>query len=133
MGLIKCEDCGQMISDKAKCCPNCGCPNPYIAKEENPSSQGSDFNLTDTGQSGKSRIAFGLFGILFACFGVHLFYIGKTKAGILNILLSVIGCILIFPPAIIHLLGLIQGILALTMTQEEFERRYVYSEKFYPF
>ncbi len=26
MALIKCTDCGKEISDKAKSCPNCGCP-----------------------------------------------------------------------------------------------------------
>ena len=26
MALIKCEECGQMISDKASACPHCGCP-----------------------------------------------------------------------------------------------------------
>ncbi len=26
MALIKCTDCGKEISDKAKTCPNCGCP-----------------------------------------------------------------------------------------------------------
>lgn len=26
MALIKCTECGQMISDKASKCPNCGCP-----------------------------------------------------------------------------------------------------------
>ena len=26
MALIKCEECGHMISDRAEACPNCGCP-----------------------------------------------------------------------------------------------------------
>ena len=26
MALIKCTECGHMISDKATKCPNCGCP-----------------------------------------------------------------------------------------------------------
>lgn len=26
MALIKCAECGQMVSDKAANCPNCGCP-----------------------------------------------------------------------------------------------------------
>lgn len=27
MALIKCPECGKEISDKAECCPNCGCPS----------------------------------------------------------------------------------------------------------
>ena len=26
MALIKCKECGKEVSDKAKTCPNCGCP-----------------------------------------------------------------------------------------------------------
>lgn len=26
MALIKCEECGKEISDRAVACPNCGCP-----------------------------------------------------------------------------------------------------------
>lgn len=26
MALIRCDECGQMVSDKAEACPNCGCP-----------------------------------------------------------------------------------------------------------
>ena len=26
MGLIKCPDCGNMVSDRAAACPSCGCP-----------------------------------------------------------------------------------------------------------
>ena len=33
MALIKCVDCGKEISDKAKVCPNCGCPIEYSAFE----------------------------------------------------------------------------------------------------
>ena len=33
MALIKCIECGGMISDKAKSCPHCGCPASVIRKE----------------------------------------------------------------------------------------------------
>ena len=32
MALIKCNDCGKEFSDKAKACPNCGCPNKKEVK-----------------------------------------------------------------------------------------------------
>ncbi len=38
MALIKCPKCGKEVSDRAKQCPNCGCPEPAnqptVAKEE---------------------------------------------------------------------------------------------------
>lgn len=33
MALIKCDECGKEVSDKAKSCPNCGCPI-FEEKEE---------------------------------------------------------------------------------------------------
>ena len=37
MALIKCEECGKEISDKAKTCPNCGFPLNEESKKENKS------------------------------------------------------------------------------------------------
>ncbi len=34
MALIKCNECGKEISDKASACPNCGCPIELEIKEE---------------------------------------------------------------------------------------------------
>ena len=46
MALIRCSDCEREFSDKAKACPNCGCPRSYfvalnhnVSTESNPSSQ----------------------------------------------------------------------------------------------
>lgn len=34
MALIKCKNCGRMMSDRADFCPHCGCPKEFAAKEE---------------------------------------------------------------------------------------------------
>lgn len=34
MALIKCSECGREISDKAKNCPNCGCPIDKFQNEK---------------------------------------------------------------------------------------------------
>lgn len=34
MALIKCKNCGRMMSDRADFCPHCGCPKEFSAKEE---------------------------------------------------------------------------------------------------
>lgn len=33
MALIKCTECGNMVSDKASACPNCGCPTKDVLSE----------------------------------------------------------------------------------------------------
>ena len=32
--LINCKECGKVFSDKAACCPNCGCPNEIKELEQ---------------------------------------------------------------------------------------------------
>ena len=33
MALVKCPDCGKMISSRAKACPECGCPSEFFGEE----------------------------------------------------------------------------------------------------
>ncbi len=156
MALINCQQCGQLISDKAERCPkcgtpverksycsecgaamkttdeacsSCGCPNPLSG---NTRSQKPDTDFLSTGTSGKSRFAFALLALFVGWLGIHLFYVGKSGAGIVNILCCTIGILFIFPPIIIGAIGIAQTILSLSMSQKDFEERYVYSDSFYP-
>ena len=67
----------------------------------------------------KDRLTAGVLAILLGDLGVHQFYLGNTAMGIVMILFCWTGI-----PAII---GIIQGILYLTKTDEEFQIRYVKS------
>lgn len=33
MGLLKCPDCGKMVSQRAESCPECGCPSKYFISD----------------------------------------------------------------------------------------------------
>jgi TM2 domain-containing membrane protein YozV len=69
----------------------------------------------------EKKITAGILGILLGGFGVHKFYLGYTKAGIIQILLSLL--------CIGGLIGLIEGIIYLTKSDEEFDRTYVQNQK----
>lgn len=65
-----------------------------------------------------NKILFGIMCILFNAYGVPCFMQGKTKAGILRIVLGVVTLGVI---AIINeIMGIILGIKVLMMTDEEF-------------
>ena len=64
--------------------------------------------------------------ILLGGLGIQYFYLGKTGAGFLTIILTFCSC------GIWQILTLVQGILMLTMSQEEFDRKYVYSNTTLP-
>ena len=72
----------------------------------------------------KNKIAAGLFGIFLGWLGIHKFYLGFTTPGILMLLAGTLGWILVFPPFIAGLFGLIEGIIYLTKSDEEFYQTY---------
>ncbi len=76
--------------------------------------------------SGKDRVGTAVLAILLGMYGVQYFYLGKTSAGFLSILLSFCTC------GIWHLICVAQGIVMLTMTQEEFDNKYVFTDKSFP-
>lgn len=76
--------------------------------------------------SGKSKVAAGVLAILLGGLGVQYFYLGKVGGGFLTILLTLVTC------GVWEILMLVQGILMLTMTDEEFNRKYVYTDKTLP-
>lgn len=75
---------------------------------------------------GKSKVAAGLLAILLGTLGIQYFYLGKVGAGFITILLSIVTC------GAWEIITLIQGILMLCMTDEEFNYKYVYTDKTFP-
>jgi TM2 domain-containing membrane protein YozV len=71
---------------------------------------------TITTPSGKSRVSAALFAILLGSFGAHKFYMGDTGLGVLYLVFFWTGI-----PGIV---GIIEGILYLTKTDQEFAIQY---------
>ncbi len=67
------------------------------------------------------RILCGVLAILLGSWGVHKFVLGQTTAGIIMLLLFCTG--------ISGIIGLIEGIIYLTKTDEEFHRIYEVENK----
>ena len=74
-----------------------------------------------------NKIAAGVFGILLGALGIHKFILGYTGAGLILLLVTVLTCGLAWP--VTHLIGLIEGILYLTKSDDEFVRTYVDGRK----
>ena len=73
------------------------------------------------------KIAAGIFGILLGSLGIHKFILGYTGAGLIMLLVTVLTCFILSP--LMHLIGLIEGIIYLTKSDEEFVRLYVDGRK----
>lgn len=98
--------------------------NPHLPPQ-NP--QGNGFPAPPTpNTSGKDKTICGILAILLGGLGVQYFYLGKIGAGLLTILIDLCTC------GLWSILTLVQGIMMLTSTQEDFDRKYVYTNKFFP-
>ena len=99
---VYCRACGQVIKKEAEICPKCG------VRQKGPPSSDSE--------GGKSKIVAGILAILVGGIGVHKFYLGHIGMGILYLCFSWTG--------IPSLIGLVEGIIYLTMTDAAFKAKY---------
>lgn len=78
--------------------------------------------LSETEISNK-KLAAGLTGIFLGSLGVHKFILGYTKAGVITLVISVATCGI--GGTVMGVIGLIEGIIYLTKTPEEFRLMYL--------
>ncbi|MFB6233064.1 MAG: NINE protein [Haloarculaceae archaeon] len=95
-----CTNCGERIDTKAEICPECG------VRQEPPA-----------GSSDVDRTTAALLAILLGGLGVHKFYMGRTRLGVIYLCFS-----WTLIPALV---GFIEGIIYLTKSDAEFQQQYV--------
>ncbi len=133
-----CRNCGKQLDDRAVACMSCGlargdgnkfCPN--CGAETNPAAVvcikcgAATKPLPAPGQhpdSGK-RIAAGVLAILLGSLGIHKFVLGFTLPGVILLLVTILTCGA--GGAVTGIIGLIEGIIYLTKSDEEFYQRYI--------
>jgi TM2 domain-containing membrane protein YozV len=82
--------------------------------------------LSDTEISNK-KLAAGLTGIFLGAFGVHKFVLGYTKPAVIMLVVSLLTCGVGY--FIFQVIGIIEGIIYLTKSNEEFRSEYLDAEK----
>ena len=114
------KDYKKITPNEENVCPACG-------HEETDSLDDSDTvavdhtastntTTTSTGNSEMSKTLIGVLAILFGAYGIHHFFLGHIKRGILSILFC-----WTFVPTI---LSITEGIHILCMSEEQFQRKY---------
>ena len=85
--------------------------------------------MTNPGGTGGAdkKIVAGICGIILGSLGVHKFILGYTTEGIIMLLVSVLTCFIASP--IMGIIGLIEGIMYLVKTDEEFVETYITNKK----
>jgi TM2 domain-containing membrane protein YozV len=121
---MKCPKCGRETHDKTKFCGWCGADmnNPFQTKEKPIQPEVMDEKDVKRQQSKetnpnpnpmlepKSKLVAGILAIFVGGLGIHNFYLGYTQRGLIQLLLSTIGALLIVGPFISWLWALIEAI-----------------------
>ncbi|MEL6496344.1 MAG: NINE protein [Cyanobacteria bacterium J06623_7] len=77
------------------------------------------------------KIACGICGILIGAFGIHKFILGYTKEGLIMLLVSLVAGSLTcgVAAAVMGIIGLIEGIMYITKSDDEFYSTYIAAKK----
>jgi len=83
--------------------------------------------MADQLPGAEKKILAGLLGIFLGGLGIHKFVLGYSKAGLIMLLVSLLSCGIGYP--LMHLFGLIEGIIYLTKSDADFVATYVNNKK----
>ncbi len=139
---VFCTKCGTQNDDFSQSCTQCGATLPLIGNRpgdkqtgyappyepsyqpiQPPSALYSQPSTQDWQKAGADKkIIVGICAILLGGFGVHKFILGYTNEGIIQLVLGL--CF-----GIGGIIGIIEGIVYLTKTDEQFVRTYIYGKK----
>jgi TM2 domain-containing membrane protein YozV len=121
-----CTKCGAVNDDTAQFCTTCqGALSPVGGYQPmqsvNPGAPGA---ITDWQAMGADKkILAGILGIVVGGFGVHKFVLGYTTEGIIQIVITLLTC------GAGGIIGIVEGIIYLTKSDEDFVRTYIQNKK----
>jgi TM2 domain-containing membrane protein YozV len=74
-----------------------------------------------------TKVLAGILGILLGALGIHKFVLGYTTEGIIMACVSVLSCGILSP--VMGIIGLIEGIIYLTKSDDDFANTYLRNKK----
>jgi len=143
---VFCTKCGAQNADFAQACAQCLAALPVIGSQRpvqsdyQPPFQPSyepiqppaplyDQSPTQDWQraGADKKIVAGILGIVIGGLGIHKFILGYQKEGLIMLLVSVLSCFTL--AGVMHVIGIIEGIMYLTKTDEDFVRTYIQNRR----
>jgi TM2 domain-containing membrane protein YozV len=76
---------------------------------------------------GDKKIVAGILGIVLGAFGIHKFILGYTTEGIIMLAITLVSCGIL--GTVTSVIGIVEGIMYLTKSDEEFVRTYIQGRK----
>jgi TM2 domain-containing membrane protein YozV len=141
---VFCTTCGAQNDDGSVVCSQCQATLPLVGVGYQPAYEAqADYQagyqpiqppapVYQASQDWQARgankkLAAGICGILLGTFGVHKFILGYQTEGIIMLLVSLLSCGML--AIVMQIIGIVEGIMYLTKSDEEFVRTYVEGRK----
>lgn len=125
-----CTKCGAINDELAQYCTTCQAPLTQVNSGTGagtgyqPMQSVSPGAMTDWKALGADKkITAGICAILVGWLGVHKFILGYTTEGVIQLVLGIITC------GLTNILSIIEGIIYLTKSDEDFVRTYIQNKK----
>ena len=146
---VFCTKCGTQNADFSATCSHCQAALPSIGSPRPTYQEQSDYQATyqptyepirppapmygqsqmqDWKQAGADKkVAAGILGIVVGAFGIHKFVLGYQREGLIMLLVSLLSCFML--AGVMQVIGIVEGIMYLTKSDEEFVKTYIYGQK----
>lgn len=144
---VFCTKCGSQNEDYAQFCVSCQAtlpvigsrPTAYQADYQQPfqpayepiqppaQMYGQGSNLDWQAMGADKKIVAGILGIVVGGFGIHKFILGYQREGLIMLLVTVLTCGML--GGVMQIIGIVEGIIYLTQTDENFVRTYIQGRK----
>ena len=119
-----CTKCGAINEESAQYCTTCQAPLTNVNTGYQPMESVNRGEMTDWKALGADKkITAGICAILVGWLGVHKFILGYTTEGIIQLCIGIVTC------GASSILSIIEGIIYLTKSDEEFVKTYIQSKK----
>lgn len=123
-----CTKCGAINDDTAQYCSNCQAVLTPVSTGYQPLQSVNPHALTDWKQMGADKkLVAGILAILVGSLGVHKFILGYTTEGVIMLLVTVLTCGI--AGVVMSVVGIVEGIMYLTKSDEDFVRTYIQNKK----
>jgi len=124
--IVRCPNCAAENTGMENYCRSCGSMLPVSYENQQMQARPGAHQVPGADK----KLAAGLCGILLGGFGVHKFILGYNNEGIIMLAVQIIGWFLCgIPSLVISIIGIVEGIMYLVKSDEEFVQTYVYGRK----
>jgi TM2 domain-containing membrane protein YozV len=123
-----CTKCGAINDEMAQYCTTCQAPLTSVSTGYQPMQSVNAGAMADWKAMGADKkIVAGILAILVGSLGVHKFILGYTTEGLIMLLVTVLTCGI--AGVVMSIVGIVEGIMYLTKSDEDFVRTYIQSKK----